>query len=175
MVTCDEKENVLFSQNVLLWIFLKIGYLIWRYAELNHLLVVSGQIPLNIELQQDDRTVCCSHTVVTLNIEHHTLMLTKHYILDTVPCILHTEHYKLQTVYYIWHTTSTHCTHILKTLHWTPHTAHSTLYTVHFTLIHYTLYTKDCTRYAVHHLTLHTLNWTLHIAHFIQCSPCTVP
>ena len=24
----------------------------------------SGQIPLNIELQQDDRTVCCSHTVV---------------------------------------------------------------------------------------------------------------
>ena len=39
-------------------------YLIWRYAELNRLLVGSGQIPLNIELQQDDRNVCCSHTVV---------------------------------------------------------------------------------------------------------------
>ena len=36
----------------------------WRYAEYNRLLVGSGQIPLNIELKQDDRTVCCSHTVV---------------------------------------------------------------------------------------------------------------
>ena len=64
MVTCDEKEKVLSSKNVLLWIFFKIRYSIWRYAELNRLLVGSGQIPLNIELQQDDRTVCCSHTVV---------------------------------------------------------------------------------------------------------------
>ena len=34
------------------------------YAELNRLLVSLGQIPLYIELQQDNRTVCCSHTVV---------------------------------------------------------------------------------------------------------------
>ena len=66
MVTCDKQEKVSSSQNVLLWIFLKIRYLIWRYAELNRLLVGSGQIPLNIELQQDDHTVCCSHTVVVL-------------------------------------------------------------------------------------------------------------
>ena len=31
---------------------------------LSRLLVGSGQIPLNIELQQDDHTVCCSQTVV---------------------------------------------------------------------------------------------------------------
>ena len=47
-----------------LWIFLEMRYLIWRYAELNHLLVGSGQIPLNIELKQDDYTVCCIHSVV---------------------------------------------------------------------------------------------------------------
>ena len=35
------------------------------YAELNRFLVGSGQIPLNIELKQDDSTVCCSHTVVS--------------------------------------------------------------------------------------------------------------
>ena len=64
MVTCEEQEKVLSNQNVLLWIFLKIRYLICRYAELNRLLVGSGQILLNIKLQQDDRTVCCSHTVV---------------------------------------------------------------------------------------------------------------
>ena len=34
-------------------------------AELNRLLVGSGQIPLNIELKQVDRTVCCSDTVVS--------------------------------------------------------------------------------------------------------------
>ena len=45
--------------------FFKIRYLIWRYAELNRLLVGFGQIPLNIELQQDDRTVCCRDTVVS--------------------------------------------------------------------------------------------------------------
>ena len=39
---------------------LKIRYLIWRYAELNRLLVGSGLIQLNIELQQEDRTVCLS-------------------------------------------------------------------------------------------------------------------
>ena len=67
MVTCDEKIKVLSSQNVLLWIFLEIRYLIWRYAELNRLLVGSGQIPLNIELKQDDYTVCCIHSVVMDN------------------------------------------------------------------------------------------------------------
>ena len=61
MATCDKEEIVLSSQNVLLWIFLKIRYLIWSYAELIRLLVGSGQIPLNIELQQDDRTFCCSY------------------------------------------------------------------------------------------------------------------
>ena len=53
-----------FSQNVLLWIFLEIRYLIWGYGELSCLLVGSGQIPLNIELKQDDYTVCCIHSVV---------------------------------------------------------------------------------------------------------------
>ena len=63
MVTCDQQENVLSSQKVLLWIFPEIQNLFWRYAELNRLLVGTGQIPLNIE--QDDRTVCCSHKIVT--------------------------------------------------------------------------------------------------------------
>ena len=44
------------------FLFQKIRYLIWRYAELNRLIVGLGQIP--IELKQDDYTVCCSHTVV---------------------------------------------------------------------------------------------------------------
>ena len=44
--------------------FLEIRYLIWRYAELNRLLVGSSLIPLNIELKQDDRTVCCNHKIV---------------------------------------------------------------------------------------------------------------
>ena len=64
VVTCDEKIKILFSQNVLLWIFLEIRFLIWRYAELNCLLVGSGQIPLNIKLKQDDYTVWCIHSVV---------------------------------------------------------------------------------------------------------------
>ena len=64
MVTCDQQEQVLFSQKVLLWIFLEIRYLIWRYAGLNRLLVGSGLNPLTTELQQDDRTVCCGHTDV---------------------------------------------------------------------------------------------------------------
>ena len=64
MVTCDEKEKVLSIQNVLLWIFLEITYLIWRYTELNRLSVGLGPITLNIELQQDDRTVCCAHKIV---------------------------------------------------------------------------------------------------------------
>ena len=65
MVTCDQQEKVLSNQNVLLWIFLEIRYLIWRYAELNRLLVGSSLIPLNIELEQDDRTVCCNHKIVS--------------------------------------------------------------------------------------------------------------
>ena len=44
--------------------FFLIRYLIWRYAELNHLLVGTSQIPLNIELQQDVHTVCFSHKIV---------------------------------------------------------------------------------------------------------------
>ena len=64
MVTCDQQEKISPSQNVLLWIFLEIRNLIWRYAELNRLLVGSGLIPLNTELQQDDRTVCCGHNTV---------------------------------------------------------------------------------------------------------------
>ena len=65
MMTGDQQEKVLSSQKVLLHIFLKIRNLIWTYAELNHLLVVSGLIPLIIELQQDDRTGCYSHNTVT--------------------------------------------------------------------------------------------------------------
>ena len=34
------------------------------YAELNRLLVGPGLIQLNIEIQQDDRTVCCGHNAV---------------------------------------------------------------------------------------------------------------
>ena len=60
-MTCDQQKKVLSSQKVLLWISLEIRYLIWRYAEFTHLLVGSGLIPLDIEFQQDDRTVCCGH------------------------------------------------------------------------------------------------------------------
>ena len=66
MVTCDQQEKVLSSQNVLLWIFLERRYLIYRYAELNRLSVGLGLITLNIKLQQDDRTVCCAHKIVQL-------------------------------------------------------------------------------------------------------------
>ena len=48
--------------------FLEIRYLIWRYAELNRLLVGSSLIPLNIELEQDDHTVCCNHKIVSRNL-----------------------------------------------------------------------------------------------------------
>ena len=64
MVICDQQEKDLSSQNVLLWIFLEKRYQIWKYAELNRLLVGSGLIPLNIKLDQDDRTVCCNHKIV---------------------------------------------------------------------------------------------------------------
>ena len=63
-MTCDQQKKVLSSQKVLLWIFLQIRNFIWRYAELNRLLVGSGLIPFNIELQQDDRTVCSGHNTV---------------------------------------------------------------------------------------------------------------
>ena len=65
MVTCDQQEKVFYSQNVFLWIFLQIRYLIWRYAESNRLLVGSSFIPLNIEQEQDDRTVCGNHKIVS--------------------------------------------------------------------------------------------------------------
>ena len=64
MVTCDQQKKVLSSQIVLLWIFLEIKYLIWRYAELNRLLLGSSLITLNIELKQDHRTVCCNYKIV---------------------------------------------------------------------------------------------------------------
>ena len=64
MVTCDQQKKVLSSQKVVLWIFLQIRNFIWRYAELNRLLVGSDLISLNIELQQDDRTACCRHNAV---------------------------------------------------------------------------------------------------------------
>ena len=64
MVTCDQEEKVAYSPKVSLKKFLQIINLFLRYAELNRLWVGSGLIPLNIELQQDDRTVCCSHTIV---------------------------------------------------------------------------------------------------------------
>ena len=43
-------------------------------AELNCLLVGSGLVPLNIELQQDDRTVCYGHNTVH---PHKDLKCTK--------------------------------------------------------------------------------------------------
>ena len=46
-------------------IFSKNTIFIQRHAELNRLLVGSGLIPLNTELQQDDRAVCCGHNTVT--------------------------------------------------------------------------------------------------------------
>ena len=64
MVTCDQQEKVLSSQKVLLQIFLQIRNLLWGYAELNRLGVGCDVIPLNIELQQDDRNVCCGHKIV---------------------------------------------------------------------------------------------------------------
>ena len=71
MVNWDKQEKVLSSQNVLLWIFLEIRYLIWRYAESNHLLVGSILIPLNIKLKQDDHTVCCNHKIVHKDRKKH--------------------------------------------------------------------------------------------------------
>ena len=64
MVTCHQQEKVSSYQNVLLWIFLQIRNLIWRYAELICLFVGSGLIPLNSKLQQEDRTFCCGHNTV---------------------------------------------------------------------------------------------------------------
>ena len=64
MVTCNQKEKVLSSQSVLLWIFLQKWNLFWRYAESNRLWVGCFLIQLNIELQQDDRTFCCGHKIV---------------------------------------------------------------------------------------------------------------
>ena len=42
------------------------------YAELNRLLMGLGHIPLNTELQQDDRTVCCRHTVVVQVLHYYS-------------------------------------------------------------------------------------------------------
>ena len=46
------------------------------YAELNRLLVGSGLIPFNIELQQEDRTVCCGRNTVN---SVHTVQCTLHF------------------------------------------------------------------------------------------------
>ena len=75
MVTFDQEEKVLYSQNIFLWIFLEKRYLIWRYAELNRLLVGSSLIPFDIDLEQDDRTVCCNHKIVSL--EHKQIKQIK--------------------------------------------------------------------------------------------------
>ena len=64
MVTFDLQEKVLSRQNVLLCVFIEIGYLIFRYSELNRLLVGSSLIPLNIDLEQDNHTVCCNRKIV---------------------------------------------------------------------------------------------------------------
>ena len=50
MVTCD--------------FFLQLRNLFLSYAELNRLWVGWRLIPLNIKLQQDDRTVCCGDKIV---------------------------------------------------------------------------------------------------------------
>ena len=63
-MTCDRQEKVLSSPKVLLRNFLQIRNSFWRYAEINRLWVGSSEIPILWELQQDDRTVCCSHTIV---------------------------------------------------------------------------------------------------------------
>ena len=73
MVTCDQQGKVLSSQKVLLWIFPEIRNLFWRYAELNCLILGTGQIPSNIKLQQDNRTVCCSHKIVSLETFHYSI------------------------------------------------------------------------------------------------------
>ena len=76
MVTCDQQEKILSNQNVLAWIFLQIRNKFWRHFELNCLLVGSGKILLNIELQQGDRTVCCGHkTVQKTDIQNCTVKL----------------------------------------------------------------------------------------------------
>ena len=63
-MTCDQQEKVAFSPKVSLENFLQITNEFWRCAELNRLLVGSSEIPILLELQQDDLTVCCSHTNV---------------------------------------------------------------------------------------------------------------
>ena len=69
MVTCDQQEKVAYSPKVSLENFLQITNSFWRYAELNRLLVGSSEIPILWELQQDDLTVCCSHTNVPTELD----------------------------------------------------------------------------------------------------------
>ena len=64
MGTCDRQEKVSSSPKVLLGNCLQIRNLFWRYTELNRLWVGSSEIPILWELHQDDRTVCCGHTIV---------------------------------------------------------------------------------------------------------------
>ena len=58
MVTCDQQVKVADSPKVSLKKILEITNSVWRYAELNRLLVGSSEIPILWELQQDDLTVC---------------------------------------------------------------------------------------------------------------------
>ena len=71
------RKKVLSSQNVLLWYFWEKIYLIWRYADLNRLLVGSSLIPLNIKLKQDNRTVCCNHKIVAAKASKTDTILDK--------------------------------------------------------------------------------------------------
>ena len=80
MVSCDQQEKVSSIQNVLPWIFLEIRYFIWRYAVINRLLVGSSLIPLNIKLEQDDRTDCCNQKIVM-----HKVLLPRTCLVFTLP------------------------------------------------------------------------------------------
>ena len=89
MVTCDQQDKVSSSVKILLWIFLQIRNLTWRYAMFNRLLVGSALISLNIEFQQDDRTVCCSHrTVEGMFTPHQRSQGTWHFeTMFITPCL----------------------------------------------------------------------------------------
>ena len=104
MVTCDQQEKVSSSQNVL-----EKKYLIWMYAELNRLLVGSSLNPLNIELEHDDRTVCCNHKIVDIQFyEDIASMLKKLYHKKAepqtkLPCQICRPHSVFLSAYIILH------------------------------------------------------------------------
>ena len=66
------------------------------YAELDRFLVGSGLISLNIELKQDNRTVCCGHKDVNCE-----LLCTA--LLSSVPQNCKVQHTTLHnTLVYFW-------------------------------------------------------------------------